>query len=72
MHFVVLCCRKPPDASPRINSEEITEFGWFERTALPRPISDFTIRRIDDALDQGPLLSRLVEQRRWLDDDVAR
>ncbi len=72
MHFVVLCHREPAGTSPRIDSDEITRFGWFERTALPRPISDFTIRRIDDALDQGPLLSRLVEQRRWLEDDVAR
>ncbi|MDQ3555070.1 MAG: NUDIX domain-containing protein, partial [Chloroflexota bacterium] len=70
--FVVICHRKPADASPRINSEEITEFGWFERSALPRPISDFTIRRIDDALDQRPLSSRIVEQRHWLEDDAAR
>jgi len=72
MLFVVLCHREPAGTSPRINSDEITQFGWFERSALPRPMSDFTIRRIDDALDQGPLLSRLVEQRRWLEDDVAR
>ena len=69
MHFVVLCHRNPADARPRINSAEIVESGWFERSALPRPISDFTIRRIDDARDQGPLLSAVVEQRTWLADD---
>ena len=72
MTFVVLCHRKPPDASPRIDSDEITQLGWFERSALPRPISDFTIRRIDDAGRQGPILSTLIAGRHWLEDDAAR
>ncbi len=72
MTFVVLCHRNPAEARPRIDSEEIAEFGWFERSALPRPISDFTIRRIDDAGGQGPLLSTHIAGRHWLEDDVAR
>jgi len=72
MTLVVLCHRNPADARPRINSDEITQFGWFERSALPRPISDFTIRRIDDAGGQGPILSTLIAGRHWLEDDAAR
>ncbi len=72
MHFVILCHREPAGTSPRINSDEITQFGWFERSALPRPMSDFTIRRIEDALADGPLLSTVIERRVWLEDDAGR
>ena len=45
---------------------EISELGWFARDALPRPISDFTITRIDDALADRPPTVTLVSPRTWL------
>jgi len=45
---------------------EISELGWFRRDALPRPISDFTVLRIDDALaDRRPAI-RTLPPRTWL------
>jgi ADP-ribose pyrophosphatase YjhB (NUDIX family)/rhodanese-related sulfurtransferase len=44
---------------------EISEVVWFARDALPRPISDFTIRRIDDALGDRPPAIRTVPPRTW-------
>jgi hypothetical protein len=44
---------------------EISELGWFTRGALPRPISDFTVRRIDDALAGRPPTIQLVAARTW-------
>jgi 8-oxo-dGTP diphosphatase len=49
-----------PDAA------EISELGWFARDALPRPISDFTIQRIDDAFAGRPPSVKLVGPRTWL------
>ena len=51
-HFVL---RARVAERPRVaDKNEITEVGWFSRDALPRPISDFTIRRIEDALAGRP------------------
>lgn len=69
MHFVVRCRREPLDAKSRIGSEEIIDLGWFDASAMPRPISDFTIRRIKDAGETGPLLTKLIDGRIWYDDD---
>lgn len=45
---------------------EISECGWFAVDALPRPLSDFTARRIADALsDQAPGVF-VVPERTWL------
>jgi 8-oxo-dGTP diphosphatase len=69
MHFVLRCRRQPANAQPRIASDEITELAWVDRARLPRPIFDFTVRRIDDAMSEAPLQSVLIAERRWLDDD---
>ena len=67
-HHFVFCARLAAD-SPRptvTDPAEISELGWFARDALPRPISDFTIRRIDDALaGQAPSITPVAE-RQWL------
>jgi 8-oxo-dGTP diphosphatase len=67
MHIVVRCRREPADAEPRIASDEITDWRFVDPSDPPRPISDFTIRRMTDALAGGPPPSRLIERRRWLE-----
>ena len=52
---------------PRVADEnEIAEVRWFSRDALPRPVSDFTIRRIDDALAGHPAAVTVIGERVWL------
>jgi 8-oxo-dGTP diphosphatase len=64
LHFVFRVDGEPPSvAAP--SSPEISEVGWFRVDALPRPISDFTERRIHDALSTGlPVVGR-VATREW-------
>ena len=69
---------EPPDAhhfvfrarargAPRVaDPAEIDELGWFSPNALPRPISDFTTRRITDALGDGPVRVWTIGPRVWL------
>ena len=47
-HHFVFRCRA--EGTPVVASAEIAEVGYWDAAALPRPISDFTIRRIEDAL----------------------
>jgi 8-oxo-dGTP diphosphatase len=52
---------------PRVtDATEITEVGWFSPEALPRPISDFTLRRITDAIAGGPPGVWTIGPRVWL------
>ena len=45
--------------------EEISEAGFWPLDALPVPISDFTERRIRDALAGGPVVIGRVDGRTW-------
>jgi ADP-ribose pyrophosphatase YjhB (NUDIX family) len=67
-HFVFACRRVEPGAEPVPVPPEITHCGFFDLKSLPRPISDFTVRRITDALDVRirPEVST-IGPRRWLD-----
>jgi len=68
----------PPGAVARPTSDEIGELGWFHPTNLPGPISDFTERRIAEALadvatrsvaglaDAAVILAR-ISKRTWRD-----
>jgi 8-oxo-dGTP pyrophosphatase MutT (NUDIX family) len=49
-HHVVFRCRVEEGAVPAPSSDEISDCAYFGRDKLPRPISDFTVRRIGDAL----------------------
>lgn len=70
LHFVLRCRREPADAEPRLASNEIIDLAWVDPSDPPRPISDFTIRRILDALDDGPLLlPSLIAKRVWFEDE---
>src|ERR1041385_4940168 len=50
LHFVFACEREDKEALPVPHSVEISESRFWPPEALPRPISDWTIRRIQDAL----------------------
>ena len=67
-HFAFRCRLADPSAKPVPDGAEITELGYFSPDALPRPISDFTLRRIADALSpMPPQLPVVVGPRTWLD-----
>jgi 8-oxo-dGTP diphosphatase len=62
-HFVF---RARARGAPRVSdANEITEFGWFSADALPRPTSDFTERRITDAIEGGPARVHTIGPRVW-------
>jgi 8-oxo-dGTP diphosphatase len=67
-HHLVFGCRVEDDAVPVPSSDEIAECGFFRRSELPRPISDFTLSRIDDALAGiAPEAVVTIERQGWLD-----
>ncbi len=54
-------------SEPRVADEnEITDGGWFHPDDVPRPMSDFTLRRITDAIAGGPAGVRNIGPRVWL------
>jgi 8-oxo-dGTP diphosphatase len=66
-HFVFRAALAPGSPEPRpADPKEISECGWFAPHALPRPLSDFTARRIEDALSDRPAGVFVVPERRWL------
>lgn len=63
-HFVF---RARTSETPRVaDPDEITAVGWFRPDALPRPMSDFTDRRIADAIADGPAAVWKIGPRIWL------
>ena len=67
LHFVFRCHPVDSESVPQAGDAEITACGYWSINALPRPISDFTVRRIRDALaEPGPVLPVTVEPRQWL------
>jgi 8-oxo-dGTP pyrophosphatase MutT (NUDIX family) len=66
-HFVFRARLAVDSPEPGVTDPaEISELGWFPRGALPRPMSDFTIQRIDDAFAELPPSVSLVSPRTWL------
>jgi 8-oxo-dGTP diphosphatase len=68
LHFVFLCEVRDGTAMPRPDNAEVSECRYWPPGALPRPISDFTTRRIQEAVAgvRFPLPSR-VGPRVWLE-----
>lgn len=67
-HFVFQCSIAHQGQEPLSVSEETTDCGYFSPDALPRPISDFTVRRIQDALAGDEVsLPIIVGPRQWLE-----
>jgi ADP-ribose pyrophosphatase YjhB (NUDIX family)/rhodanese-related sulfurtransferase len=66
-HFVFRARLAATSSAPSVNDRaEISEVGWFARNELPLPISDFTVRRIEDALADRPASIAVVPPRTWL------
>jgi 8-oxo-dGTP diphosphatase len=67
IHHFVLRCRVQKSDSPVANSPEISECGYWPPDEPPRPIRDFTVRRLQDALAPHSLdLPVEVPKRIWL------
>ncbi len=64
LHFVFRC-RWDPGLHPVPASPEVTTVGYWPIDELPTPISDFTERRVRDALAGGPASVATIETRRW-------
>lgn len=67
-HHFVFRCRLADGATPRAaDPREIADVRWCSVDELPRPISDFTIQRISDALGSDPPRLKVIRQRAWLE-----
>ena len=67
LHFVFWCEQKNPVAVPKPDRAEISECRFWSPKALPRPISDWTVRRIQDALAGNTFgLPLIIGERVWL------
>jgi 8-oxo-dGTP pyrophosphatase MutT (NUDIX family) len=67
-HFVFICRHEDESAAIRPDRVEISECGYWSPDALPRPISDFTVRRIHDAMSEKTVTSiAIVPPRQWFD-----
>jgi 8-oxo-dGTP diphosphatase len=67
-HFVFACSRLDDAEIPQPDRDEIAECGYWPLDALPRPISDFTIRRIYEAIAAEPVTAiARVPSRQWFD-----
>jgi 8-oxo-dGTP pyrophosphatase MutT (NUDIX family) len=68
LHFVFRCEVSDRDAIPRADLTEVSECRYWPCSALPRPISDFTVRRIEDAVAGVKFgLPSRVGPRVWLE-----
>lgn len=66
-HFTFLC-RVPEGANPHPDQREISECAFWSLGSLPRPITDFTLRRIDDATGASPRPGfHVIAARRLID-----
>ena len=65
LQFAFLAHPDGEDQAPVVTSPEISELGFWPVDALPAPISDFTERRIRDALEGGPAAVVRVDERTW-------
>jgi 8-oxo-dGTP diphosphatase len=66
LHFVFRC-RWTPGLDPTVASAEVSEVAYWPLDGLPGPISDFTERRILDAVSDRPVQLERVARRRWRD-----
>ncbi len=64
LHFVFRF-RWRGELVPTPSSPEISELAYWPLASLPTPISDFTERRIHDALVDGPPAVARIAKRRW-------
>ncbi len=68
LHFVYRCVSRDENEAPVPDGAEISECAYWLPDALPRPISDFTVLRIQDALAGASFpLPTPIGPRRWLE-----
>lgn len=68
MHHFVFTCKVVDNQQPQPDVEEVTECNFFNLEDLPRPISDFTISRIKDALNtSSDHLFHIIGPRQWFE-----
>lgn len=68
LHFVFWCEQKDASALPVPDRAEISECKFWSAEALPRPISDWTVLRIQDALAGKKFeLPTTIGERIWLE-----
>jgi 8-oxo-dGTP diphosphatase len=68
VHFVFVCERVYASAKPQPDLAEITACDFWPIDQLPRPISTFTIQRIQDAVTGEPSPLQIVYRgREWLE-----
>lgn len=68
MHHFVFLASNTNHAVPQPSSPEILECKFCSRDELPKPISDFTCKRIEDALnDNRRQLFHTVGPRQWIE-----
>lgn len=69
MHHFAFLCTPTNDSSPTSSSPEILECNYFSIADLPKPMSDFTYGRIQDALSSSNNnLFHVIGPRLWLED----
>jgi 8-oxo-dGTP diphosphatase len=67
-HHVVFECAIDEGAQPAATSDEVSVCAFWPVEELPRPISDFTIRRIQDAVGTDAARRLVgVPPLRWLE-----
>lgn len=67
MLHLVFRVRFDESQEPTASSDEVSEARFWPLDQLPRPISDFTERRIRDALLDAPVAVARVGTRQWRD-----
>jgi 8-oxo-dGTP diphosphatase len=68
LHIVVVCHTAEPTPLPRADLTEVSACDFWPVDALPRPVSDYTVRRIRDGVGDKKLrlpLPFVVTVRRW-------
>lgn len=66
-HFVFRAHLRPGSVPAVADPREILEVRWCAPSDPPRPISDFTVRRIRDAVSGRAATFSEVKQRNWLE-----
>lgn len=67
LHHFVFTAELTGPLPPRPPDPEISDWGWFDPSQLPRPLSDFTLRRITDAIGNAPPSLIAIGERGWLE-----
>lgn len=69
-HFMFRCAVSDGREDPKPSSLEISEIGFFGARDLPRPISDFTIKRIEDGLAERRVAGvTVIGPRVWFESE---